>query len=157
MALLQGVIVAARNIRGELGIKPKDPITPTVRTGDAEAQRVLESFRDAIRQLTMAADVKFEHVSGARPKGVGYAVVQGVEVLVPLAGLIDPNAEAARLERQIASAGKDVEKLQKQLSNEAFVARAPKETVDAARGELEAAQAKVRKLEEALGIVRETT
>ncbi len=82
-------------------------------------------------------------------------IAQMFLVLVPLAGLIDPKNEAARLGREIAKAVKDVERLQKQLGNESFIARAPKETVDIARDDLKNAEAKVKKLEEALAIVAE--
>ncbi len=155
MTLLQGVIVAARNIRAELGIRAKDPIHPVIRTDDRAARAVIDRFGDAICQLTHAAEVTFESASAVRPKGVGYAVFQNIEVLVPLAGLIDPKNEAARLGREIAKAVKDVERLQKQLGNESFIARAPKETVDIARDDLKNAEAKVKKLEEALAIVAE--
>jgi valyl-tRNA synthetase len=156
MDLLQGAIVAARNIRAELGIRPKDPIKPTVRSPDAHTVDLLRRFEPAIRQLTNASEVTFEPASETRPKGVGYAVVHGIEVLVPIAGLIDVKNEAARLEREINKAAKDADKLQKQLGNESFVARAPKETVDAARAELAAVESKVKKLQEALVTVRET-
>jgi valyl-tRNA synthetase len=156
MSIVQGVIVAARNIRAELGIKPKDPITVRLRTDDEAVRRLLAEFEDPIRVLSIAREVICEPVgAGERPRGVGYAVAHGVEVLVPLAGLIEPTSEAARLEREIAKARKDVEKLEKTLTNPAFVERAPPETVAQSRAELATALEKVAKLNDALATVRE--
>jgi valyl-tRNA synthetase len=156
MALVQGVIVAARNIRGELGIKPKDPIVVRLRTDEASRRALLKSYEDQIRILTIAKDVIGESLgTGERPRGVGYAVVQGVEVLVPLAGLIDPQTEVARLEREVAKVRKDADGLEKQLGNPAFVERAPAETVAQKRAELADKQLKIQKLQEALATVRE--
>jgi valyl-tRNA synthetase len=156
MAVIQGVIVAARNIRGELGIKPRDPIVVRLRSDDVKVRDLLKSYEDQIRILTIAKEVIGEPIgAGEKPRGVGFAVAHGIEVLVPLAGLIDPNAEAARLEREIAKAGKDVEKLEKQLANPAFVERAPAETVAQTRAELGNVREKIRKLRDALETVRE--
>ena len=154
LVFLQGVISAARNIRGELGIKQKDAIALRIR-GANEAQRTLLAQYDAqVRWLTIASGVTVEE-PGPRPKGVGYAVVEGVEVIVPLAGLIDPKAEQARLEKEIAKGKKDLEKVNKQLTNENFVSRAAAEAVQAAREEASTLTSRLAKLEAAVAVVRE--
>ena len=154
VAFVQGVITAARNLRGELGIKPKDPLVLKLRPA-LPAQRALLSLYDQqVRALTIAREVLIEE-PGPKPRGVGYAVVDGAEVIIPLAGLIDPAVEAARLEREIAKARKDSERYAKQLSNESFLSRAAPEAVEAARSELAALQARAEKLQEALAVVRD--
>jgi len=154
MEVLQAVIVAVRNIRGELGIKPKEPINVRVRSANAGHRALVHAYADAIGALAIAREVHVEEASTTRPAGVGYAVVGEIEVIVPLEGLIDPAVEAARLEREIAKAGKDVERLEKQLANDAFVARAPAETVTQARADLDASRARVERLKLAVIAVR---
>lgn len=154
IAFVQGVITAVRNIRGELGIKPRDAMKLIVRTGDAAQRALFDRYEAQIKSLTIAAEVCFE-APGPKPKGVGYAVVDGAEVIVPLAGLIDPKAEQARLEKEIAKGKKELEKYAKQLSNENFIARAAPEAVQSARDEQSALIARVAKLEEALVVVRD--
>jgi valyl-tRNA synthetase len=154
IAFVQGVITAARNIRGELGIKPKDAMTLILRTDDAAQRALLDRYEAQVKSLTIAHGLTVE-AHGPKPKGVGYAVVDGAEVIVPLAGLIDPKAEAARLEKEIAKGKKDLEKCSKVLSNENFIARAAPEAVQSARDEQSALVARLSKLEEALLVVRD--
>jgi valyl-tRNA synthetase len=153
-SFVQGVITAARNIRGELGIKPKDPMTLVLRTADASQRALLERYEEQVKTLTITRTVSIE-APGPKPKGVGYAVVEGTEVIIPLAGLIDPKVEQARLEREISKGKKDLEKVEKQLANENFVKRAAAEAVQAARDERAALHARLVKLEEALVVVRD--
>ncbi|MBL8681355.1 MAG: valine--tRNA ligase [Myxococcales bacterium] len=154
LAFVQGVITAARNIRGELGIKQKDAIALRVRPASDEQRALLTQYDAQIRALTIASGVTIE-APGRRPRGVGFAVVEGAEVIVPLAGLIDPAAEQARLEKEIAKGKKDLEKVNKQLSNENFIARAAVEAVQSTRDEAASLAARLGKLEEALAVVRE--
>ena len=60
----------------------------------------------------------------------------GIEILVPLAGLIDVAAEIERLGKEIAKVQKDVDMFEKKLGNEAFVARAPAEVLAKDRAKL---------------------
>ncbi|MDP3279415.1 MAG: valine--tRNA ligase [Deltaproteobacteria bacterium] len=153
LELVQGAIVAVRNIRGELGIKPRDPLRLTLRTDNAESRALLSAHERQIRALTNASEFTLEG-SGPKPKGVGYSVVSDVEVIVPLEGLIDPNTEIARLEKELIRTQKDHEKVSKQLSNESFVARANPEAVQTARNDLASHTAKISKLTDALVVLR---
>ncbi|MFO0561396.1 MAG: valine--tRNA ligase [Polyangiales bacterium] len=154
IGFVQGVITAARNIRGELGIRPKDAMKLTLRTDDSAQRALLATYEAQVKSLTIAQGLAVES-HGPKPKGVGYAVVDGAEVIIPLAGLIDPKTEAARLEKEIAKGRKELEKVTKQLSNESFVSKAAPEAVQSKRDEQSALTASVAKLEEALAVVRD--
>jgi valyl-tRNA synthetase len=154
IGFVQGVITAARNIRGELGIRPKDPVQLVLRTDDATQRALLSTYEAQVKALTIAQAITVQS-HGPKPKGVGYAVVEGAEVIVPLAGLIDPKMEAARLEKEIAKSRKDLERVTKQLSNESFISRAAPEAVQSARDEQRALTARLAKLEDALRVVRD--
>jgi len=68
------------------------------------------------------------------------ALVGDLRVMIPLAGLIDKDAELARLDREIAKLEKDVETLSKKLGNEGFVSRAPEAVVATERERLAEAE-----------------
>jgi valyl-tRNA synthetase len=65
----------------------------------------------------------------AGPRASASAVVEGNEVIVPLAGLVDFEAELARLDKELGKVGKEKEKLEAKLANESFVSRAPADIV----------------------------
>ena len=96
-----------------------------------------------------------EATGGARPKGFVMAVAGGVEVLIGLAGHVDPVKEKERVERQLKKVQKDIEMMEKRLSLPSFVAKAPPEVVVQAKGDLAALQQKKAHLEEALSLVDE--
>ena len=73
-----------------------------------------------------------------------------MKLLIPLAGLIDKDAERQRLEREIDRFTKDVERGEKKLANEKFVARAPAEVVAKERDKVDAAKVALAKLKEQL-------
>ncbi len=126
------LITAIRNIRAEMQIKPSDKIEiHLARTGKAdevfrhnEAQ-ILKLARGNALVLSEELDV---------PAASAKTVLKtGVEVAIPLEGLIDFDKERTRLSNQIAKLETELEKMNGQLSNENFVARAPVEKVEAVR------------------------
>ena len=70
-----------------------------------------------------------------------------MEVLVPMAGVIDKTEELARLDREIGKLNKEVQRLNGKLGNEKFVAKAPETVVEAERQKLAEAQSALQKLE----------
>jgi valyl-tRNA synthetase len=135
MELFMGVVSGIRNIRTELLIEPAKKLDLLVRTaGDAD-KAVLESTLDLIRFLarveavTIGADVK-------GPKASGAAVVQGNELFVPLAGVVDFESELARLDKNLAKLDKTMKGVADKLKNPGFVNNAPAEVVDGEKRKL---------------------
>ena len=125
---LIAVVRALRTLRSELGVKPKQEIEVQVAELDPGAWAGVDSFRDAIASLAKVGTLV--RLEGAdRPKGCGVAVAGGVEMYVPLAGLVDVGAERDRLGKEIEKVEADLAKVQKKLSNESFTARAPEDIV----------------------------
>ncbi len=83
--------------------------------------------------------------------GSARLIVQGAEVLIPLTGVLDPEAECARLSRRLEGLAADAEKSEAKLSNEAFVSRAPARVVEAERAKLSALQGEASALRAQLG------
>ncbi len=148
MELVQGIIVAVRTIKAELGISPAHRVSLLLHPVDAAQQALLEENRDLM--LTLARlDELAVGVDVQAPKASASAVVEGCQVIVPLKGAVDLNGELARLDKELAKLEKDIVGVNKKLSNESFIGRAPAEVVEREReraGKLLDAKAKLEAL-----------
>ena len=145
MAFVQNVINALRNIRGENNIAPSKDITVQVRLADGTSGQIFQSYDKYLRKLARVSDLSMI-TSGAIPKLASSAVVDGSEIFVPLAGLIDLEAERGRLEKEITRLRQAVESTERKLANSSFVDRAPKEVVDKERDKLSSFKETIEKL-----------
>jgi len=150
---VKGIILGIRNIRGEMDIAPGKTIPVLLRHGDEEDRRRLEENRVFLSKLAKLADITMldEHTE---PPMAATQLYGHIEILVPLAGLIDKNAEAARLEKEIAKLEKNLAGIAAKLSNAKFVDNAPKEIVDVERERQRANEAAIWALQEKLGKIR---
>ena len=82
------------------------------------------------------------------------ALVGDMKILIPLAGLIDKDAEIARLEKEIAKISANLEKSQAKMSNASFVDKAPEAVVAKERGRIEEMETAIRGLNEQLEKIR---
>ncbi len=128
MELIQGIIVAVRTIKAELGISPSHKVSLMLHPVDEAQAQLLEANSQCmatlarLENLTIGADVH-------APKASASAVVEGCQVIVPLKGAVDLNGELARLDKEIAKLEKVVVGVNMKLSNESFVSRAPADVV----------------------------
>jgi valyl-tRNA synthetase len=129
MEILQASIVAARAIRSERDIHPRIALPLHLRTDDARVRTLLAREQTAINSLCNA-QVVVEALQGAESSSTSATgVAEGVTLVVPLEGLIDPAKERERLTRQLQKLEKDAATLEKKLGNEGFIARAPADVV----------------------------
>jgi valyl-tRNA synthetase len=98
---------------------------------------------------------KIAEPGGARARGTVVSVAGDVEVLVGLAGLVDPNKERQRNERERKKVEKDLAVLEKRLASENFVKNAPPEVVAEARAQLEQLERQLERLIEAQALIAE--
>jgi valyl-tRNA synthetase len=94
--------------------------------------------------------VEIGDTNAERPEKAATTVQGGVEIIIPLDGLVDLAAERVRIEKEIGRVDKDIALFEKKLSNERFVANAPADVVQKNRDKLAAAQAKRATLEAGL-------
>ncbi len=135
MALVLDIVRSVRNLRRERHIDAGRWIETYVLMGAAMSRHTA-----AIENLARVRPLHIIAERGEAPaEGVATAVLDGAQVILPLAGLFDFTAERANLEKQRAQAQAAVTSSQAQLSNERFTANAPAEVVAAARERLEAA------------------
>ncbi|MEK6650494.1 MAG: valine--tRNA ligase [Bacteroidota bacterium] len=153
MAFVQRVIEAVRTIRGENGLPPGKELMLQVVADDEHGQTIV-NYRHYISRLIKASSV--ELISPDRkPSPAASSVVDGTELYVPLAGLIDFGAERARLEKEIARLRGVAEGIAKKLTNDAFVQRAPRDIVEKEREKRESVLGNIAKLEENLASLRQ--
>ena len=149
---VKGIIIGIRNIRGEMDISPGKAIPVLLRNGSPEDRRRLEQNRLFLIKLAKLADITYLENADEAPM-CATQLHGDVEILVPLAGLIDKAAEAARLEKEIAKLEKNLAGINGKLSNAKFVDNAPKEIVDTERERARNNEAAIAALNEKLAMI----
>ena len=121
---LKGIIVAIRNIRGEMDISPAKSISVFLRGGEEQGQNYLQSNLMYLQKLAKLENIEWLSAESEAP-AAATGLYGNVEVLVPLAGLIDVSAEQARLEKEIGKLEAGLKAVSGKLNNEKFVSNAP--------------------------------
>jgi valyl-tRNA synthetase len=145
--LIIEAITEGRSVRAELNVPPSARPSLLVVEANGDQRKVLEASAPLIGQLLRVSDVRFVE---AAPEGAIPYVVDGATLALPVAEFIDLAAERARLTKEVAGHGSEIDKLAKKLGNPDFVARAPEEVVEENRERLAEAEAAKAKLEAAL-------
>ncbi|HPR88986.1 MAG TPA: valine--tRNA ligase [bacterium] len=127
MTVLQQVIGAVRNIRGEMNIPPAKEADLILNGTDAAVLDLIDRNDAYLHKLARVGQIRYNQ---PRPAAAASAVVQGIEILVPLADLIDVEVEKKRLEKEITRLEAQVVGLTQKLMNRDFIARAPKEVIE---------------------------
>jgi len=154
MQMVMDLILAIRNIRGEMNISPSMQISVIVKVETRELGDHLEKSAGYAKTLARIRELRIG-VSEAKPRSVATAVIPGAEVYVPLEGLLDLTQERDRLQKEIAKSSKDIEVFSKKLANKNFVDKAPKEVVEKDTAKLEEFKIKREKLEQSLKMLGE--
>jgi valyl-tRNA synthetase len=153
MELVMDVVRAVRNIRGEMNVPPGRQVKAVLDCKSQASADILREGERYIRALARVGELTYG-VDIARPEKAATQVAGDVEILLPMAGLIDVEAEEARLTKEIAKVQKDVAMFEKKLANEAFVSRAPAHVLEKDRGKLAEASEKLTILQQSLEKIR---
>jgi valyl-tRNA synthetase len=143
------VIRAIRNVRGELDVPPGKKIKVVLNCKSDLVVKSITSGQAYIKSLARVENL-LVGVAVERPKQASTQVAGEVEVMIPLADLINVAEEEARLNKEIEKVQKDVGFFEKKLSNEKFVANAPPQVLEKDRGKLAAAEKKREILQQSL-------
>ena len=149
MEMVMAIVSAIRNVRGELDLSPGQKIKVLLDCKDAATVQIIRAGEAAISSLARVEDLVVG-VAIDRPENVATQVAGSVEVLIPLAGLIDLEEEATRLKKEIEKVHKDVDFFTRKLGNDKFVQNAPAEVLEKDRAKLLAAQQKCEILTQGL-------
>ena len=149
IGMVRDIIVKVRNIRSEMNVDAKQTVHVRVETADATISQLLVDARDYVFKLAQVSDLQIVASLG-EDKMAARAVAGGLSIEVPLAGLIDIDAERTRLMKELERFQREIAKIEPQLVNAIFVARAPKEVVEENRRRLADYQDQAAKLTDGL-------
>jgi valyl-tRNA synthetase len=143
-------ITAIRTLKAERGVPDKAKVHPII-LAEGPVAAILKSGESFIKSLTNAETLTIASQAD-RPKECAVAVLGDAEILLPLEGLIDKEAELSRHRKSLADIEKQINPLQSKLSNEAFLARAPAEVVEQQKTKLAELLAQKAALRALLGL-----
>ena len=149
VSLLCDVVSAVRSTRARYGISPKQELPVVLRAGFENA-RVLEGLKSQIVSMARASELSIVPPDAHKPAESACVVAHGCEVYCVLTGLIDFEAERARLTKERATLQKDEVKFAKKLSNPGFLAKAAPEIVEKDTAKLAELRDKLARVEEQL-------
>ena len=138
-------VVAIRNIRGEMDIAPSKPLPVLLKQVNADDQRRLHDNEQFLSALAKLESIQVLSEGDAVPASAS-AVIGDMSVLIPMAGLIDKDAEIARLSKAIEKLEKDVARTKGKLSNENFVSKAPEAVINKEKEKLADAESTLAKM-----------
>jgi len=121
-------VMGVRQIRSEMNIKPAKPLLVYCQNGSSLDQHRLNENRSLLVSLARLEAINWLEANDAAPESAT-SLVGDMNLLIPLAGLIDRDAELKRLQKNIEKIEAEAIRIEAKLGNENFVARAPAEVV----------------------------
>ncbi|ALO33784.1 valine--tRNA ligase [Colwellia sp. MT41] len=138
-------IVAIRNIRGEMDISPSKALPVLLKNVSEEDQRRLSNNEQFLLTLAKLDSITLLADNEQGPASAS-AVIGELTVLIPMAGLIDKEAELARLDKAMDKLEKDAARTRGKLSNENFVGKAPAAVIEKEKTKLAEAESALAKM-----------
>lgn len=149
MAWLQEAITAFRNIRAEANINPGKAVPALIKTADPEEMKILTENKAFLMKLAKLESLDFG-VEIVKPELSGVRVVGKSELIVPLLGLLDLEAEKEKIIAQIAKLEQGLASCERKLADERFVSKAPAQVIEREKANQADYQQKIEKLRENL-------
>ena len=147
MTAVMETIKAIRNMRAEVNAAPGKK-APAILLADDKQKPILEENGEYIKRLGTVDTLTVESLTAAKPENAMTSVVNGIEVYLPLKGLIDVEKETARLEKELVSLDKELKRIDGKLSNQGFLAKAPAAVVAEQKAKGEEFKTKIAAIKE---------
>lgn len=152
MERLQEAITAFRNIRAEANISPGKEVPALIKTADPQEMNILEENQAFLMKLAKLESLKFGPEI-EKPELSGMRVVGKSELVVPLLGLLDLEAEKEKILNQIAKLEQGLASTERKLSDEKFLAKAPTQVIEREKNNQADYQHKIEKLQQNLALL----
>jgi len=140
-------ILGVRRIRGEMNIAPSKPLPIFLQNGSLADQQSLNNNLVYLQKLGRLHSITWLTPNESTPESA-IALVGEMKILIPMAGLIDKEAELARLEKEIQKINNDLPRVEGKLNNPAFVDKAPPEVIDKEKAKLADLRSMLNNLEQ---------
>jgi valyl-tRNA synthetase len=147
---LKRTIIAVRTIRGEMNLAPNKFIPIYLYKGNRYAKDCINRMENYIKTLAKVDSIAWVH---QQPQAAATALVEELEIYIPMANLIDKEAELARLAKEIHKLEIDMEKSQHKLNNPNYRTKAPIQVVSQEKMRLEEMKISLAKLQERFEII----
>jgi len=147
MSWLMEFILGIRKIRGEMNIAPRKPLAVLLQNHSAQDRLRVEATRAYTSFLCSLESISLLKPDSTAPESAT-ALVGEMKVLIPMAGLIDKDAELARLNKEIEKLHTEISRCEQKLQNPSFVERAPTQVVAKERQRLDEMRSALAKLQE---------
>jgi valyl-tRNA synthetase len=145
MNWIMQAILGVRKIRGEMDIKPSQPLPLLVQNWSTEEKQLAEANQHYLRTLARLESITWLEPSTEAPESAT-ALAGNASLLIPMAGLIDKEVESARLNKEIDRLEKDCERTRGKLANPNFIDKAPAAVVQKEQDKLAEQEAALEKL-----------
>lgn len=129
MSLLMDAIRSVRNIRAEVNVPMSKKIELMLKAGDEQVLQIVNRNEVYVQRFCNTSSFT-AGLDLTTPDKAMTAVITGAELYLPLAGLIDIDQEIARLEKELQHLNSEVQRVEKKLANEGFVAKAPAKVIE---------------------------
>lgn len=151
MNTIMGVIKAVRNLRNEMKVNPGKRIKAILHA-PAEQLTILEEGYNYIKDLARLKELVLAGSGAVKNKAEksSTAVVSGIEVILPLAEMVDLEKEIERLEKELGATEFEIKRAESKLANQGFVSKAPVQMVERERAKLQEYREKKEKLQRRL-------
>jgi valyl-tRNA synthetase len=150
MRVVQEIVSGVRNVRAEMRIPPEKALGICVATDDTLVRSLAQAMEKNISTQAKLNGLRLLPAGSARPKYAASIVGQTWEVWVPLEGLIDIDAERARLTKEKERLLQELKRVRAKLANTGFTANAPEEVVALERDKLASWESRLARLDAGL-------
>ncbi len=146
MAVVMDAVTAVRTVRSEMNVHPGKNIPLFINAASSEVRKILSDNTAYVKTLAKLESLEAGEAI-ARPAQSAVAVAAGMEIFIPLAGLIDLEKEKKRLSKERDAALAEQERCRQKMSNASFLERAPEKEIARIRERLAAAEAKMASID----------
>jgi len=144
---LQAFILGVRRIRGEMNIPPGKRLPVLLQGGGPDDPGRVETWRAWLERFGRIESIQWLDAGATAPESA-ISLVDDLKILIPLAGLIDKEAELQRLSKEIERIKKELPRIENKLGNPKFIERAPAQVVAREKEKLKELTATLSRLEE---------